>query len=69
MIYVTVGSTYFDELIEIIDLYVGQNKIRERVLAQIGSSKYEPKNIPFYKYKDSIYNLNSTRKCNSTGLV
>ncbi len=42
MIYVTVGSTYFDELIECIDLYVGNNKIRERVIAQIGSSKYEP---------------------------
>lgn len=48
-IFVTVGSTYpFDRLIKEID-NLGENKNYE-IFAQIGESKFEPKNIKFKRF-------------------
>lgn len=54
MIFVTVGSLAFDELIKKIDELIEKNKIREKVLMQIGDGSYKPKNAEFYKYKPSL---------------
>jgi UDP-N-acetylglucosamine transferase subunit ALG13/precorrin-6B methylase 2 len=50
----------FDRLIMTIDTLVLRGEIKEKVVAQIGHTKYKPKNIEyrdffgFYKYKDLI---------------
>jgi len=62
MIFVTVGmSKYqFNRLLEEIDRLVGSNKIKEKVIAQIGNSTYKPKNYEYFTFKplDKILELN-----------
>jgi len=50
MIFVTVATHFqgFDRLIREMDLIAG--KINEEVIAQIGSTKYQPKNIKYFTY-------------------
>jgi len=50
MIYVTVGTHYlgFERLIKKMDEIAG--KIDEEVIAQIGSTKYKPKNMKYFKF-------------------
>ena len=50
MIFVTVGSYKYDELIEEID----KMPIKEEVIMQIGRGEYIPKNCTWYRYKPSI---------------
>jgi beta-1,4-N-acetylglucosaminyltransferase len=50
MIFVTVGTTYFDELVAEVDRLVGEGVIRERVVAQIGQGKYTPDNLEWFRY-------------------
>jgi beta-1,4-N-acetylglucosaminyltransferase len=52
MIFVTVGTTQFDRLIEKIDL-IAPN-LDEQVIAQIGNSSYKPKNIAYFKFKNNL---------------
>ena len=49
MIFVTVGTGKFDELIIEIDKIAP--KIKEKIIAQIGSGSYLPKNIEFFRFK------------------
>lgn len=50
MIFVTVGTHYqgFERLIKKIDEIAG--KIDEEVIAQVGSTKYKPKNITYFSF-------------------
>jgi UDP-N-acetylglucosamine transferase subunit ALG13 len=50
-IFVTVGtlSTGFDRLLKEIDMLIEKRVIREKVIAQIGSSKYTPKNYEWFR--------------------
>ena len=52
MIFVTVGThtQSFNRLLEEIDRLVGNGTIREKVVAQIGHSSYEPKNIEWVRF-------------------
>jgi UDP-N-acetylglucosamine transferase subunit ALG13 len=52
MILVTVGTEEFpfDRLVKAIDEVVGKGIIQEKVIAQIGSSSFTPRNIQFFRY-------------------
>ena len=51
MIFLTVGSMFpFDRLIQAVDEMVGDGRITDKVSAQIGDGKYEPKNFPFKRF-------------------
>ncbi len=45
MILVTVGTQFFDELIDEVDRLAGEGAIRDRVWAQVGLAKRVPKHI------------------------
>ena len=51
-IFVTVGtlSTGFDRLLKEIDMLIEKRVIQEKVIAQIGSSKYTPKNYEWFRF-------------------
>jgi UDP-N-acetylglucosamine transferase subunit ALG13 len=55
MIFVTVGTheQSFDRLVKAVDDLVGENKIEERVVLQIGNTKYEPKNCEWFRFLPS----------------
>jgi beta-1,4-N-acetylglucosaminyltransferase len=51
VIFLTVGSMFpFDRLIQAVDEMVGDGRITDKVSAQIGDGKYEPKNFPFKRF-------------------
>ena len=50
MIFVTVGTTYFDELIMEVDRLIEAGVIAEEALAQIGSGSYLPKHMRWVRY-------------------
>jgi len=52
MILVTVGTTEFDALTELIDHM--SNKIDERIIIQIGNGHYIPKNCEYFRFSDNI---------------
>ncbi|HVP12751.1 MAG TPA: glycosyltransferase [Phycisphaerae bacterium] len=47
MIFVTVGTQYFDELIDEVDRLAGLGAFGQPVLAQIGLAKRKPKNVDY----------------------
>lgn len=50
MIFVTVGSFFFDELIEQVDLAVGGGQITEEIIMQIGyGGSYEPVHCHYFR--------------------
>lgn len=50
MIFVTVGSSFFDELVEAMDTAIGENQIRTEVVIQIGyGGSYEPVHCEFFR--------------------
>jgi UDP-N-acetylglucosamine transferase subunit ALG13 len=55
MIFVTVGTDThaFDRLLKEIDKLVGEGKIKEKVMAQIGSSTYKPQNYEYFTFESS----------------
>lgn len=62
MIFVTVGTHYlgFERLIKQMDEIAG--KIDEEVIAQIGSTKYKPKNMTYFTFKDDNEILELSKK-------
>jgi beta-1,4-N-acetylglucosaminyltransferase len=54
MIFVTVGTHQFDALIAEIDRLVGEAKICESVVAQIGNGKYQPRHCEWFRFQPSI---------------
>lgn len=55
MILVTVGTSLpHDELIELIDRLVGEEKIKDRVVAQRGAGQYTPKNIEHFRFSPKL---------------
>ncbi len=53
MIYVTVGTTYFDELIHEVDNLAGRGVFSQEVVAQIGRGSYKPSHIQWICYADN----------------
>lgn len=54
MIFVTLGSWQFDDLIEEVDLAAKQKHFDENVLCQIGNGQYIPRYCSYYRFKPSI---------------
>lgn len=54
MIFVTVGTHYqgFERLIKTVDELVGKDKIKEKVIIQVGHSDYIPKNCKWSRFVD-----------------
>ena len=54
MIFVCVGSReyQFNRLLKKLDELVGENKIKDTVVAQIGQSQYEPQNYKWHRFLD-----------------
>lgn len=52
MIFVTVGThtQSFDRLLREVDRLVGESVIKEKVVGQIGSSTYEPRNFRWFRF-------------------
>jgi len=54
MIFVTVGTTYaFDSLVEEMDRIA--LKLKEKVIIQIGNSKYKPKNCQYFAFESDLH--------------
>ncbi|VVB60009.1 UDP-N-acetylglucosamine--N-acetylmuramyl-(pentapeptide) pyrophosphoryl-undecaprenol N-acetylglucosamine transferase [uncultured archaeon] len=53
MIFVTVGTHTqgFERLIKAVDELVGGGKIKEKVVMQIGNTKYEPENCEYFRFE------------------
>ena len=52
MIFATVGTTQFDELVEAMDKIAP--KLNEDVVVQIGNHKYVPKNCKYFSFDDDL---------------
>jgi UDP-N-acetylglucosamine transferase subunit ALG13 len=52
MIFATVGSTYFSELVEAIDKIAP--KLNEEVIIQIGNQKYVPRNCKYFTFDEDL---------------
>ncbi len=64
MIFVTVSGWAFERLIKAVDELVGSGKIKEKVVMQIGNTKYEPKNCEWFRFENlkRILELNRTAR-------
>jgi beta-1,4-N-acetylglucosaminyltransferase len=51
-LFVTVGSTDFDQLVEAVDTLVPSLNIQG--IAQIGHGRYEPTNLPYFRFASSL---------------
>jgi beta-1,4-N-acetylglucosaminyltransferase len=54
MIFVTVGTTAFDDLIRHVDIAVQEKTLKDEVIAQIGKGIYEPRNLNFFRFEPSL---------------
>lgn len=54
VIFVTVGTTHFDTLIQEIDELIGSGVISDHVVCQIGSGTYVPKHVEHFRFQPSI---------------
>ena len=54
VIFVTVGTGDFDELIKTVDELVGEGKIKEKVIMHIARGKYIPKNCEYFRFAKSL---------------
>ena len=57
MIFITVGSTKFDKLVEKMDSLVAEGVVREDVIAQIGYGDYVPKALNHVAYVQDIQSM------------
>lgn len=53
MIYITVGTTYFDELVREVDALAGKGVFSQEVVAQIGQGAYKPSHIQWVAYANN----------------
>ena len=53
MIFITVGTTRFDELVEAMDKIAP--KLNEEVVIQIGNSQYLPGNCKYFPFDDDLF--------------
>lgn len=54
MIFVTVGTAFYDPLIQQMDRFVEEEVITEPVIAQIGRGQYVPKNFSYFRFLRSL---------------
>lgn len=54
MIFATVGTTHFDDLIRTLDALKEAGSVDADVVCQIGSGKYEPRFCEHFKFQPSI---------------
>jgi len=54
MILVTVGTQFFDELIEEVDRLAGEGAFAEPVVAQIGLSRHRPKHMDYLAFDRNL---------------
>jgi len=54
MIFVTVGTGSFDELVKAVDELKAVGKIKEEIIIQIGSGKYTPKFCKWFRFAPSL---------------
>lgn len=54
MILVTVGTQYFDELIDEVDRLAGRGVLAQPILAQVGLSKQKPKNVEYIAFDRNL---------------
>jgi UDP-N-acetylglucosamine transferase subunit ALG13 len=57
MILVTVGTQFFDELIEEVDRLVETGVIRDEVIAQIGLARYRPRHLKSFAFDRNLLDL------------
>jgi beta-1,4-N-acetylglucosaminyltransferase len=54
MIFVTVGTAYFDPLIQKMDELAKEEKLREPIIGQIGRGSYVPKHFRYFRFLRSL---------------
>ncbi|MFX1559539.1 MAG: PssE/Cps14G family polysaccharide biosynthesis glycosyltransferase [Promethearchaeota archaeon] len=54
MIFVTVGTAYFDPLVKKMDELVQNGKLNEPVVGQIGRGEYIPKHFRYFRFLKSL---------------
>lgn len=54
MIFVTVGTTYFDDLIKEVDRLASEDFFKEEVICQISSGTYKPHSCRYFTVLDSL---------------
>jgi beta-1,4-N-acetylglucosaminyltransferase len=55
LIFVTVGTSLpHDELVQMIDTLVGEEKIRDKVVVQRGAGRYTPRNIEHFRFSSNL---------------
>lgn len=54
MIFVTVGTTFFNALLEEVDRLAADGFFGEEIVCQIGSSEYRPKHCRYFKFTDQF---------------
>ena len=54
VIFVTVGTERYDNLIKKIDELVGEGKINEKVIMKIGRGKYIPRHCEYFRFAESL---------------
>ncbi len=60
LIFVTVGTSSFDPLVQAIDEHIKSGAINDRVVIQIGEGKYIPKSTKFFRLSKSIKGILET---------
>lgn len=54
MIFVTVGTSWFDELVKLVDDLKARGFLEDEVVCQIGNGEYEPKHCRYFRFEPDI---------------